>query len=62
MSGSPVNSDLFDSLQVACAEKPNARRLGNWLRYRQNRIVDGLRMVRAGMDSAAKVAKWRIAG
>lgn len=62
MSGSPVNADLFDSLQVACAEKPNARRLGNWLRYRQNRIVDGLCLVRAGMDGKAKVAKWRVAG
>jgi putative DNA primase/helicase len=62
MSGSPVNADLFDSLQVACAEKPNARRLGSWLRYRQNRIVDGLRLVRAGMDSAAKVSKWKITG
>jgi putative DNA primase/helicase len=62
MSGSPVNADLFDSLQVACAEKPNARRLGNWLRYRQNRIVDGLCLVRAGMDGKAKVAKWRVTG
>lgn len=62
MAGSPVNSDLFDSLQVACAEKPNARRLGNWLRYRQNRIVDGLRLLRAGMDSASKVSRWKIAG
>lgn len=62
MSGSPVNADLFDSLQVACAEKPNARRLGNWLRQRHNRIVDGMQLVRAGMDGHAKVAKWKVAG
>ncbi len=62
MSGNTVNADLFDSLQVACAEKPNARRLGNWLRFRQNRIVDGLRLVRAGIDAKAKVAKWKITG
>lgn len=62
LSGNPVNPDLFDSLQVACAEKPNARRLGNWLRYRQNRIVDGLQLIRAGMDSSTKVSKWKVAG
>lgn len=62
MSGSPINADLFDSLQVACAEKPNARRLGNWLRQRHNRIVDGMQLVRAGMDGHAKVAKWKVAG
>lgn len=62
MSGNPVNADLFDSLQVACAEKPNARRLGNWLRYRKNRIVDGMQLVQSGTDATSKVARWKITG
>jgi putative DNA primase/helicase len=60
MGSELLRPDLFDSLQVICAEKPNARRLGNWLRIHRDRIVDGMRLDQAGMDGKAKVAKWRI--
>lgn len=60
MGAELLRPDLFDSLQVVCAEKPNARRLGNWLRIHRDRIVDGIRLDQAGIDGKAKVARWRI--
>lgn len=60
MNGDLVYPDLYDSLQVVCAEKPNARRLGNWLRVHKDRIVDGIRMEQAGADTKTKSIKWRV--
>jgi putative DNA primase/helicase len=49
---------LYDALQMVCNEKPNARRLGYWLRRHQDRIVDGMQVKQAGSDGHAKVARW----
>ncbi|MBL8450266.1 MAG: hypothetical protein JNM32_10125 [Dechloromonas sp.] len=54
------NPDLYDSLQIACSEKPNSKRLGNWLRKHHGRIVDSALFVKSGPDSHSKVAKWRL--
>jgi putative DNA primase/helicase len=58
--GEALYPELRDSLQLVCSEKPNARRLGNWLRSHRDRIVDGMQLERCGKDGHAKVAKWRI--
>lgn len=59
-----VNQNLREALQVVCAEKPNGRRLGNWLRAHRDRIVsveDGaLQLKHAGTDGHAKVVKWKV--
>lgn len=52
--------ELRDALQLVCNEKPNARRLGYWLRRHQNRIVDGMQVKQAGSDGHAKVARWSV--
>ncbi|MEW6414371.1 MAG: hypothetical protein AB1482_03865 [Pseudomonadota bacterium] len=49
---------LHDALQLVCNEKPNARRLGYWLRRHKNRIVDGMQVKQAEGDGHAKVARW----
>lgn len=41
-------------------DKVDARRLGVWLRRFQGRVVDGLRIVRAGDDTHGKVALWSV--
>lgn len=56
----PAHPDLRDALQVACGEKINARRLGNWLRYHKDRIIDGVQLVQAGSDGHAKVSSWKV--
>lgn len=56
----PEYPELYDALQVACAEKPNARRLGTWLRIHRNRIVDGLQLEQTKTDPKRKVARWRV--
>ena len=58
--GQSENEDLRDALQLVCAEKPNSRRLGFWLRSHRERIIDGLQLCQAGTDGHAKVAKWRV--
>ena len=58
--GQSENEELRDALQLVCAEKPNSRRLGFWLRSHRERIIDGLQLRQAGADSHAKVAKWRV--
>jgi hypothetical protein len=52
--------ELRDALQLVCNEKPNARRLGYWLRRHQNRIVDGMQVKQTGSDGHAKVARWTV--
>ena len=52
--------DLRDALQLACSEKVNSRRLGNWLRNHKDRIVDGMQLIKHGEDSHAKVATWKV--
>lgn len=56
----PDSPELVQALQVICAEKITSRRLGNWLRRHRDRVIDGLRLQRAGDDTDAKVARWRI--
>lgn len=56
----PSCPELYDALQVACAEKPNTRRLGNWMRARRDRIVDGMQLKQAGRDPHSKAARWEI--
>lgn len=55
-----INDDLRDALQLICAEKPNSRRLGYWLRAHRDRIVDGLQLKQCGTDGHAKVSKWSV--
>jgi putative DNA primase/helicase len=65
--GSEVNPDMRDALQVICSEKPNTRRLGNWLRGHRDRIVtvkiEGanrqLQLQHAGLDRKG-FAQWRV--
>lgn len=58
--GQSANDDLRDALQLVCAEKANARRLGGWLRSHRERIIDDLQLKQAGMDGHKKVAKWMV--
>ncbi|MDO8413567.1 MAG: hypothetical protein Q7S51_07250 [Gallionellaceae bacterium] len=52
--------DLYDALQMVCAEKINSRRLGYWLRSHRDRIVDGMRLEQCGVDGTSKITKWKI--
>lgn len=61
MSGERINPDLYDALQIACNEKPNARRLGEWLRRHRDRRVDDLGIQQTGADSHRKVKRWIVA-
>jgi len=58
--GQSANDDLRDALQIVCAEKPNARRLGSWLRRHRDKILDGLQLKQSGMDGNKKVARWQV--
>lgn len=60
MTSNYINAELRDALQLVCAEKPNSRRLGYWLRAHRDRIVDGLQMRQAGSDGHAKVGRWSV--
>lgn len=60
VSESYAYPDLRDALQLVCNEKPNARRLGYWLRRHQDRIVDGMQVKHAGSDGHAKVMRWSV--
>lgn len=65
MSYRPVSDtyefqELRDALQLVCREKPNASRLGYWLRRHQDRIVDGMQVKQSGSDGHAKVARWTV--
>ncbi len=58
--GQSANDDLRDALQLVCAEKANARRLGGWLRSHRERIIDDMQLKQAGMDGHKKVARWMV--
>lgn len=60
VSGEHLNPELREALQIICAEKITARRLGYWLRSNRDRIVDGLRAVQCGLDGKKKTARWAI--
>lgn len=60
MSSDRTHPDLYEGLQLVCAEKPNTRRLGYWLRAHRDRIVDGLQLKPARPDGHAKVARWQV--
>ncbi len=55
-----VNPDLYDALQLVCSEKPNARRLGYWLRAHRDRIVGGLVLKHAGAEGRTKTVRWLV--
>lgn len=52
--------ELRDALQLVCAEKPNSRRLGYWLRSHRDRIVDGLQLKPGPHGGRSNVARWSI--
>lgn len=54
------NPELHDALQLACAGKIDARRLGGWLRSHRDRIIDGYQLRQAGRDGHAKVVRWQV--
>lgn len=56
------NPDLYDALQLVCREKPNASRLGYWLRANRDRIVDGLTLKKTGSGGRNKLARWCVVG
>lgn len=58
--GQSANDDLRDALQLACSEKPNARRLGNWLRCHRDKIIDNAQLKQSGLDSRSKSARWKV--
>jgi hypothetical protein len=58
MSGDRTNPDLYEALQLVCSEKPNAKRLGDWLRRHRDRRVDGLGIYQAEDDKTNKVRRW----
>ncbi|MER2512608.1 MAG: hypothetical protein ABTQ25_09365, partial [Nitrosomonas ureae] len=58
--GQSANEELRDALQLVCAEKPNSRRLSYWMRSHRERIIDGLQLCKAGVDTVHKVSKWRV--
>lgn len=58
--GQSANDDLRDALQQACAEKPNTRRLGSWLRRHRDKILDGFQLKQTGFDGKKKVARWQV--
>lgn len=60
MTGEYDHPDLRDALQLVCNEKPNARRLGYWLRRHQDRIVDGMQVKQSGSEGHSKVARWTV--
>lgn len=55
-----TNPELYDALQMVCAEKINSRRLGYWLRSHRDRIVDGMRLEQCGVDGASKITRWNV--
>jgi len=55
-----LNPDLYDVLQVICAEKINSRRLAGWLRSHRDRIVDGMKLEQDGTDGHTKVTRWKV--
>ena len=55
-----TNPDLYDAMQMVCAEKINSRRLAGWLRTHRDRIIDGMKLEQCGVDGHAKIARWKI--
>lgn len=55
-----VDGDLRDAIQSAAGDKLDSRRLGGWLRRHKDRVIDGMRLQQATVDSHAKVARWYI--
>jgi putative DNA primase/helicase len=55
-----THPELYDAMQMVCAEKINSRRLGYWLRSHRDRIVDDMRLEQVGVDGTSKITKWKI--
>lgn len=54
------DAELKGALEVLCSEKITSKRASGWIRRHRERMIDGLRLERAGMDTHAKVDKWRL--
>ncbi|WP_034435258.1 phage NrS-1 polymerase family protein [Candidatus Contendibacter odensensis] len=64
-AGLPGRSDLHRALlEVAVSrrdsEKVDALRLGHWLKRNKGKIASGLRLEKAGENTDAKIAYWRV--
>ena len=55
-----VYPDLHDALQLACMGKIDARRLGNWLRFHKNRIIDGFQLMQHSYDGHLRQSRWKV--
>ncbi len=55
------NPDLYDAIMAVAGDRSglSPRRLGNWLRARQGRVVDGHRFTRAG-EHRIEGVRWRL--
>lgn len=58
MTSEYVHAELREALQLVCSEKPNAKRLGYWLRSHRDRIVDGCTLRQAGAYGRNKLTRW----
>jgi putative DNA primase/helicase len=58
--GQSANEELRDALKLVCLDKPQSRHLGYWIRAHRERIIDGMKLCKAGADGHAKVAKWKV--
>lgn len=55
-----ANPDLYDAMQMVCAEKINSRRLAGWLRTHRDRIIGNMKLEQDGTDTHTKIAKWKV--
>jgi hypothetical protein len=61
-ASSPV-ADIKDVLMEIAGDRDavNAKKMGHWLLKREGRIIDGIRIKRAGQDRK-KIAVWEVCG
>lgn len=59
-TGIAIRPGLRDAVRAACRDKPSSNQMGYWLRAHRDRIIDGMRIERAGADGVSKVTKWRV--
>ena len=59
-TGIAIRPALRDAVRAACRDKPGSTAMGYWLRAHRDRIIDGLRIERAGEDGTSKVTRWRV--
>jgi putative DNA primase/helicase len=62
--GGPLHPYLAETLQAVASDrqgKPNARSLGDYLRWNKGRITGGKKLVQDGFDGHSKVVLWTVA-